>query len=218
MAKLVWDQTGERLYETGVSKGVLYLINSSGVYDSGVAWNGLTAVNEAPTGAEANPIYADNIKYLNLMSAEYFAATIEAYTYPPEFAECDGSASIATGITIGQQTRKPFGFAYQTVIGNDTEGVDYGYKIHLVYGAMAAPSDRSYATIGDTPEAIAMSWEITTTPVAVTGYLPTASLTIDSTKVDSTKLEAIEAILYGGDNAEARLPLPDEIITLMSGS
>lgn len=215
MSKLVWDQTGERLYETGVRNGVLY-IPTDGVYSKGVAWNGLTAVTESPSGAEATPLYADDIKYLNLMSAEEFGATIEAYTYPEEFAECDGSASLADGVYIGQQVRKTFGLSYRTVVGNDTEGADYGYKLHLIYGALAAPSEKAYATINDSPEAITFSWEVTTTPVSVNGFKPTASITIDSTKADATKLAALEAILYGSDSEEARLPLPDEIATLMN--
>ena len=218
MSKLVWDQTGERIYETGVKNGVLYVQGVGGAYDKGVAWNGLTAVTESPSGAEASPLYADDIKYLNLMSNEEFGATIEAYTYPEEFAECDGSASIATGIYIGQQARKTFGLSYRTVIGNDVDSNDYGYKLHLIYGALAAPSEKAYATINDSPEAITFSWEITTTPVNVKGFKPTASVTIDSTKVDAEKLAALEAILYGTEEKEARLPLPDEIVTLMAAS
>lgn len=218
MSKLVWDQTGERIYETGVKNGVLYVQGVGGTYDKGVAWNGLTAVTESPSGAEATPLYADDIKYLNLMSNEEFGATIEAYTYPEEFAECDGSASIATGIYIGQQARKTFGLSYRTVIGNDVDSNDYGYKLHLIYGALAAPSEKAYATINDSPEAITFSWEITTTPVNVKGFKPTASVTIDSTKVDAEKLAALEAILYGTEEKEARLPLPDEIVTLMTAS
>lgn len=218
MSKLVWDQTGERIYETGVKNGVLYVQGVGGTYDKGVAWNGLTAVTESPSGAEATPLYADDIKYLNLMSNEEFGATIEAYTYPEEFAECDGSASIATGIYIGQQARKTFGLSYRTVIGNDVDSNDYGYKLHLIYGALAAPSEKAYATINDSPEAITFSWEITTTPVNVKGFKPTASVTIDSTKVEAEKLAALEAILYGTEEKEARLPLPDEIVTLMAAS
>lgn len=220
MSKIVWDKTGERFYETGVKNGVLY-IPTGGVYSKGVAWNGLTAVTESPSGAEPTPLYADDIKYLNLMSNEEFGATIEAYTYPDEFAECDGSASIATGVTIGQQTRKTFGLSYRTALGNDTVGNDYGYKLHLIYGALAAPSEKGYATINDSPEAITFSWEITTTPVSVTGFKPTASITIDSTKADPTKLAALEKILYGSDDApatEPRLPLPDEIASLMEAA
>lgn len=216
MPKIVWDNTGERLYETGVRNGVLYPIQTDGTYSKGVAWNGLISVTESPSGAEATPLYADDIKYLNLISAEEFGATIEAYTYPDEFAECDGSASIATGVNIGQQPRKTFGMSYRTVVGNDVENDNYGYKLHLIYGALAAPSEKAFSTINDSPEAITFSWEVSTTPVNVTGFKPTASLTIDSTKVDSTKLAALEAILYGGETEEARLPLPDEIATLMS--
>lgn len=215
MAKLTWDATGERLYETGVKMGVLY-VQTDGTYPKGVAWNGLTAVTESPSGAEPTALYADDIKYLNLMSNEEFGATIEAYTYPDEFAECDGSASIATGVYIGQQSRKTFGMCYRTVLGNDTENNDHGYKLHLIYGALAAPSEKNYATINDSPEAITFSWEVSTTPVEVTGHKPTASITIDSTKTDPAKLAALEDILYGKESNEARLPLPNEIITLMS--
>lgn len=214
MSKLVWDQTGERFYETGVKQGVLY-VQSAGVYGAGVAWNGLTAVTESPSGAEATALYADDIKYLNLISAEEFGATVEAYTYPEEFMECDGSAAIAPGVYIGQQARKSFGLCYRTTLGNDTENNDYGYKLHLIYGATAAPSERAYATINDSPEAITFSWELTTTAVNVAGHKPTACITIDSTKVDETKLKALEDILYGTEAEEARLPLPDEIVTLM---
>lgn len=222
--KLVWDKTGERYYETGVKQGVIYPQATGGTYPKGVAWNGLSAVTESPSGAEANPVYADDIKYLNLMSNEEFGATIEAYTYPDEFAQCDGSAEIATGVTIGQQTRKPFGLSYKTTLGNDTEGNDYGYKLHLIYGALAAPSEKAYTTINDSPEAITFSWEVTTTPVSVSGFKPTAKLTIDSTKVDAKKLAALEEILYGkdatepegGNGVDPRLPLPDEVATLMA--
>lgn len=217
MSKLVWDQTGERLYETGVKNGVLY-IPTAGVYSKGVAWNGLTAVTESPSGAEATPLYADDIKYLNLMSTEEFGATIEAYTYPDEFAECDGSAALVDGVYIGQQARKTFGLCYRTTLGNDVDGNDYGYKLHIIYGCLAAPSEKGYATINDSPEAITFSWEVTTTPVNVTGAKPTASITIDSTKADATKLAALEAILYGDKSEEARLPLPDEIKTLMTAA
>lgn len=216
--KLVWDQTSERLYETGVKMGVLYPQDKAGTYPKGVAWNGLTAVTESPSGAEATALYADDIKYLNLMSAEEFAATIEAYTYPDEFAECDGSASIASGVSIGQQKRKAFGLCYRTILGNDVAGNDYGYKIHIIYGAMAAPSEKEYASVNDSPEAITLSWELSTTPVSVNGFKPTASIVIDSTKVDTEKLTALEAILYGGENADARLPLPDEIAKLMTAA
>lgn len=215
MSKLVWDKTGERLYETGVKMGVLYPQSADGTYPKGVAWNGLTAVTESPSGAEATPLYADDIKYLNLMSAEEFGATIEAYMYPDEFAECDGSATLATGVYIGQQARKAFGLCYRTAIGNDVDMNEHGYKLHIIYGALAAPSEKAYSTINDSPEAITFSWEVTTTPVNVTGFKPTASVTIDSTKVDASKLAALEAILYG-DEEEARLPLPDEIATLMA--
>ena len=215
MSKIVWDQTGDRLYETGVNHGVLY-IPTSGVYSKGVAWNGLTAVTESPSGAEATALYADDIKYLNLMSTEEFACTIEAYTYPDEFAECDGSASLVAGVNIGQQPRKTFGLCYRTTIGNDTDSNAHGYKLHMVYGCLAAPSEKAYATINDSPEAITFSWEVSTTPVNVTGHKPTALLTIDSTKADPTKLTALEKILYGDTEAEPRLPLPDEIATLMA--
>lgn len=198
--KLAWDQTGERTYETGVKKGVLYQQADGGLYPKGVAWNGLSAVTESPSGAEPNPIYADDIKYLNLLSAEEFAATIEAYTYPKEFEECDGSAEIAPGVTVGQQKRKNFGLSYRTIFGNDTEKYSYGYKLHLIYGCLAAPSEKGYQTVSDSPEAITFSWEVSTTPVSVSGFESTASLTIDSTKVDAGKLAALEAILYGKDN------------------
>lgn len=197
--KLTWDQTGERLYETGVKKGVLYPQAEDGLYPVGTAWNGLTAVTESPSGAEATALYADDIKYLNLISAEEFGATIEAYTYPDEFAQCDGSAAIATGVAIGQQKRKQFGLAYQTTLGNDVDNNDYGYKLHMIYNALAAPSEKAYATINDSPEAITFSWEVTTTPVNVEGFKPTASVTIDSTKVNADKLASLEKILYGTD-------------------
>lgn len=220
MSKLVWDKTGERLYETGVDRGVLY-VQSNGTYPNGVAWNGLTAVTESPSGAEPTPLYADNIKYLNLISAEEFGCTIEAYTYPEEFAECDGSAELATGVTIGQQARKTFGLSYRTKIGNDAAGDKFGYKLHLIYGGLASPSEKAYATINDSPEAITFSWEVSTTPVSVDGHSPTASITIDSTKVEPTKLAALEEILYGKDGegasgTEPRLPLPSEIATLFT--
>jgi hypothetical protein len=216
MSKLVWDQTGERTYETGVKQGALYPQAAGGTYPLGVAWNGLTAVTESPSGAEATPIYADDIKYLNLVSAEEFGATVEAYTYPDEFAQCDGSAEIAAGVSIGQQSRKAFGLVYKTVLGNDVAGNDYGYKLHVIYGALAAPSEKSYATINDSPEAITFSWELTTTPVSVAGFKPTASITIDSIKADVDKLAALETILYGDQTEDPRLPLPDEIATLMA--
>lgn len=220
MAKLVWDKTGDRLYETGVKNGVLY-IPTAGIYSKGVAWNGLTAVTESPSGAEATALYADDTKYLSLMSTEEFGATIEAYTYPDEFAACDGSAELADGVMIGQQKRSTFGLCYKTTIGNDTDGNDHGYKLHIIYGAMAAPSEKAYASINDSPEAITFSWEITTTPVNVTGAKPTASLVIDSTKADPSKLAALEDILYGKDGEpsnEPRLPLPDEIKSLMTAA
>lgn len=216
MSILKWDETGKRFYETGVRMGVLYPQSAEGTYPKGVAWNGLTGVTESPSGAESTPIYADDIKYVNMVSAEEFGATIEAYTYPDEFAECDGSASIAEGVVIGQQKRKIFGLCYRTALGNDIEGEDYGYKLHLIYGATASPSEKGYQTINDSPEAITFSWELTTTPVSVTGFKPTASLIIDSTKVDPLDLKAIEAILYGSAETEARLPLPDEIISLIN--
>ena len=214
MSKLVWDQIGERLYETGVKNGVLY-VQENGAYPKGVAWNGLTAVTESPSGAEATALYADDIKYLNLMSNEEFGATIEAYMYPDEFAQCDGSAALVTGVMIGQQARKTFGLAYKTTIGNDTDGNDFGYKLHLIYGALAAPSEKAYATINDSPEAITFSWEINTTPVNVTGFKPTSYLVVDSTKVGEGKMAALEAALYGSDSKEAYLPLPDEVKTLV---
>ena len=225
MSRIVWDKTGERYYETGVKQGVLYPIQSDGKYTKGVAWNGLTAVTESPSGAEATPLYADDIKYLNLISNEEFGCTIEAYTYPDEFAECDGSAALATGVMIGQQKRKIFGLSYRTAFGNDVDGTDHGYKLHLVYGCLAAPSEKAYATINDSPEAITFSWEVTTTPVSVTGFKPTSQITIDSTKVNAEKLTALEGILYGKDGTdggsgsgatEPRLPLPDEIAALFS--
>lgn len=215
MSKLVWDSTGDRLYETGVKNGVLYPIDEVGTYSKGVAWNGLTAVTESPSGAESNPLYADDIKYLDLRSVEEFGGTIEAYMYPDEFAECDGSAELAAGVKIGQQKRKVFGLCYRTTLGNDVKGDDYGYKLHIVYGAVASPSERGYTTMNDSPEVITMSWEFTTTPVSAKGFRPTAHLEIDSTKANAEKLTALEAILYGADETEARLPLPDEIATLM---
>ena len=214
MAKLVWDKTGERLYETGVSHGVLYVQDSTGAYPTGVAWNGLTAVTESPSGAEATPLYADDIKYLELRSAEEFGATIEAYTYPTEFEACDGSAELAKGVTIGQQDRKTFGLCYRTIVGNDVKKNDLGYKLHLIYGATASPSEKGYQTVNDSPEAITFSWEVTTTPINVDGFKPTSSLTIDSTKVDKSKLDALEAKLYGTESAEATLPTPDEVAAI----
>lgn len=215
MAKLVWDETGKRTYETGVSHGVLYVQTSTGTYGKGVAWNGLTAVTESPSGAEATPLYADNIKYLELRSTEEFGATIEAYTYPDEFEKCDGSATIGTGVTIGQQTRHPFGLSYRTILGNDTENNDHGYKIHLIYGATASPSEKGYQTVNDSPEAITFSWEISTTPIDVPGFKPTSSLVIDSTKVEEGKLQQIEKLLYGDTTGEPKLPTPEEIMTIL---
>ncbi|WP_347224109.1 hypothetical protein [Bacteroides congonensis] len=213
--KLKWDQTGERIYETGVSNGVLYVQKANGSYDNGVAWNGLSTVTESPSGAESNAIYADNIKYLALTSAEEFGATVEAYTYPDKFAECDGSAEVADGVMIGQQDRKAFGMAYKTIVGNDTEKNAHGYKLHMIYGATAAPSEKGYSTVNDSSEPITLSWELSTTPVEVTGYKPTATLVIDSTKANSEKLKALEDILFGSDETEARLPMPNEVISLM---
>lgn len=223
MSKLVWDKTGERLYETGVEKGVLYPFKE-GTYSDGVVWNGLTSVSESPSGGEPTALYADDIKYLNLMSTEEFGATIEAYMYPDEFMACDGSAEIAKGVVIGQQKRSMFGMSYVTKIGNDTDGSDHGYKIHLIYGATAKPSEKGYETINDSPDAITFSWEISTTPVEVSakGFKPTASVTIDSTKVKADELASLEAILYGTDAGpsgtpaatEPRLPLPDELATI----
>ena len=221
MSKIKWDNAGERYYETGVKMGVLYPIQTGGTYSKGVAWNGLTAVTESPSGAEATPLYADDIKYLNLMSNEEFGCTIEAYTYPDEFAECDGSAALAEGVMIGQQKRKTFGLCYRTALGNDVDGADHGYKLHLVYGCLAAPSEKAYATINDSPEAITFSWEVSTTPVNVEGFKPTSCITIDSTKADPTQLAALEKILYGSDDGgsggtDPRLPLPDEVKTTMT--
>lgn len=217
MVRLAWDQVGERVYETGVDHGVLY-IPTNGVYDTGYAWNGLTGVTESPSGAEASPQYADNIKYLNLISAEEFGATIEAFTYPEEFGQCDGTAAPATGILVGQQTRKTFGLSYRTLIGNDVDGTDFGYKIHLIYGALAAPSERGYTTINDSPEAITFSWEVSTTPVEVPGFKPSAQLTVDSTKVSAAGLTALEDALYGTAGSDPRLPLPEEVIAMFSGT
>ena len=218
MAKLIWDAVGEKLYETGVSKGVLYP-QIAGAYPAGSVWNGLTAVTEAPAGAEPTDLFADDIKYASLRSAETFGATIEAYTYPEEFAKCDGSAEIAKGVVIGQQSRAPFGFSYVTQIGSDSKGVNEGaYKLHLIYGCTASPSEKAYATINDSPEAITFSWELTTTPAPVEDFKPTASITIDSTKADRAKLTALEEILYGNDTDPARLPLPNEVMTLMASS
>jgi hypothetical protein len=225
MTRLVWDKVGERRYETGVDHGVLYIPNNQGVYNSGYAWNGLTTVTESPSGAEANPQYADNIKYLNLMSVEEFGATVEAFTYPDEFGQCDGSASPVPGVRLGQQGRKTFGLSYRTKVGNDLDP-DAGYKIHLVYGALAAPSEKAFASVNDSPEAITFSWELTTTPVDVPGtnpatgkaYKPMASMEIDSTEVDADALAQLETILYGTAGADPRMPLPGEVIALFSGT
>ena len=215
MSKLTWDASGERLYETGVKQGVLYVMGSNG-YGNGVAWNGLTAITESPSGAESTPLYADDIKYLDLRSTEEFGATIEAYTYPDEFAACDGSASLADGVSIGQQARKMFGLCYRTTVGNDTDGTDHGYKLHLIYGATASPSEKAYETINDSPEAITFSWEITTTPVSVTGFKPTASITIDYTKADPTCLAALEEKLNGSESTKPTQPMPDEVKNIMT--
>ena len=215
--KIVWDNTGERLYETGVKNCVLYP-QVSGAYPKGVAWNGVASITESPSGAEASPLYADDIKYLNLMSNEELGLSVEAYTYPDEFAACDGSAEITKGVSIGQQKRNIFGLSYRTTLGNDTDSNDYGYKLHLVYGCLAAPSEKAYASINDSPEAITFSWEITTTPVSVNGFKPTANITIDSTKIEPAKLTALETILYGSEETEARLPLPDEVAQIMTGA
>ena len=218
MAKIVWDATGERLYEVGVRNGVLYPIQADGKYSLGVPWNGLTAVTESPSGAEATPLYADDIKYLNLMSAEEFGATIEAYTYPDEFAACDGSAELIEGATIGQQARSTFGLCYRTVLGNDVKNDNYGYKLHLIYGCLASPSEKGYSTINDSPEAITFSWEVKSTPVTVTGFQPTSVVIVDSTKVSANGLKALEDALYGTESKEAYLPMPDEVKTLLSAA
>jgi len=214
--RLQWDQTGERVYETGVDHGVLYIPNESGVYDDGVVWNGLVSVSESPEGAEATPQYADNIKYLNLVSIEEFGATVEAFTYPDEFAQFDGTAQPEPGILIGQQIRGTFGLAYRTRVGNDVQGDDYGYKLHLIYGAQASPTEKAYNTVNDTPEAITFSWELTTNPVEVPGFRPSATLVVDSTKVNQPKLEELEEILFGTEETDPRLPLPGEIIELFA--
>lgn len=216
--KITWDQVGERLYETGVDHGVLYIPDGGGDYVAGFAWNGLTTVTESPSGAEATPLYADNIKYLNLVSAEEFGATIEAFTYPDEFGQCDGTAEPQVGVALGQQGRKVFGLSYRSNIGNDLVGNDHGYKLHLIYGALAAPSEKAYSTVNDSPEAITFSWEISTTPVAVTGFKPTAILTVDSTKVPAANLLALEDAIYGTAGTSPRLPLPDEVATIFAGT
>lgn len=217
MSKIIWDAVGEKLYETGVKNGVLYVFDGkTAKYGAGVPWNGLTAVTESPSGAEASPLYADDIKYLNLRSVEEYGATIEAYMYPDEFKVCNGEAELATGVVIGQQKRSTFGFSFKTVLGNDTEENDHGYKLHIIYGCSAAPSEKAYATINDSPEAITFSWEITTTPVEVTGHKPTACITIDSTKVDAAKLKQLEDKLYGSADKEPELVMPDEIATMFA--
>lgn len=218
MTAITWDQTGGRVYETGVDHGVLYIPNGGGVYDTGFAWNGLTTITEKPSGADANPIYADNIKYLNLIAAEDFGATVEAFTYPAAFSQCDGTQAPTPGVTVAQQSRTPFGLSYRTLIGNDVSGGDYGYKLHLVYGALASPTEKAYATVNDKPDAIAFSWDVTTTPVAVSGYKPTAVMTIDSTVVGSAGLAALVLVLYGTTGVEPRLPTPTEVIAFFSGS
>lgn len=218
MAKLQWDEVGKRFYETGVDRGVLYIPNEQGKYIKGVAWNGLTAVNQQPEGGEDNPQYADNIEYLNLTSAEKFKATIEAYTYPVEFEECDGTRSVASGVIIGQQTRKPFGFSYRTLIGNDTQGTDHGYKIHLIYGAKAAPTEKSYSTVNDSPEAITFSWSVSASAVPVPGFKPTAILTIDSREISEEGLAALEGALYGDNSKEPNLPLPEDIFKMLQAT
>lgn len=215
MAKIVWDETGQRTYETGIKNGVLYTLDAQGAYSKGVAWNGLISVTESPSGAEPTALYADDMKYLELFSAEEFGATIEAYTYPEEFEKCDGSASLGKGVTIGQQDRATFGLCYKTTVGNDVNGSSHGYKLHLIYGAKAKPSEKGYQTINDSPEAITFSWEVSTTPVNVAGFKPTASLTIDSTKIEAGKLQQIETLLFGGESAEPKLPLPDEIAQIV---
>lgn len=216
MAKITWDGTGSRLYETGIKNAVLYPINSDGEYTPGVAWNGITSISESPSGAEANALWADDIKYLNLYSAEEFGATVEAFTYPDEFADCDGTAELVSGVRIGQQPRKVFGLCYRTTVGNDVDGEAHGYKLHLIYGCMASPSDKSYSTINDSPEAITFSWEITTTPVNVTGAKATANIVIDSTVVGAEKMALLEAKLYGTAESDPELPLPDAIKTLLA--
>ena len=216
MAKLVFNNVGERLFETGVKNGVLYVMGEDGTYENGVVWNGLTAVTESPSGAETTPLYADDVKYVVIYAAEEFGATVEAYTYPEEFEQCDGSASIFEGITIGQQTRKSFGMCYKTSVGNDVQGQDFGYKIHIIYGAKAAPSEKSYSTINDSPEAVTFSWELSTVPVPVEGFNPTATMVIDSTRVPAEKMTLIENKLYGTESEEATLPLPNEILALLA--
>lgn len=215
MARLIWDEVGQRFFETGVKNGVLYVQDNDGSYKNGVVWNGLTAVTESPSGAEETPLYADDVKYLTLRSAEEFGATVEAYTYPEEFEQCDGSASIADGVTIGQQARRAFGLCYRTSVGNDIQGQNYSYKLHLIYGCTVAPSEKSYSTINDNPEAITFSWELSTVPVPVDGFSPTASLVIDASKVDEGKMQLLEDALFGDESNEAKLLLPNEIMELL---
>ena len=215
MARLIWDEVGQRFFETGVKNGVLYVQDNDGSYKNGVVWNGLTAVTESPSGAEETPLYADDVKYLTLRSAEQFGATIEAYTYPEEFEQCDGSATIATGVTIGQQARRAFGLCYRTVLGNDIQGQEFSYKLHLLYGCTVAPSEKSYSTINDNPEAITFSWELSTVPVPVDGFSPTASLVIDASKVDEEKMQSLEDALFGDEQNEAKLLLPNEIMEML---
>ena len=215
MARLIWDEVGQRFFETGVKNGVLYVQDNDGVYKNGVVWNGLTAVTESPSGAEETPLYADDVKYLTLRSAEEFGATVEAYTYPEEFEQCDGSASIANGVTIGQQARRAFGLCYRTSVGNDIQGQNFSYKLHLIYGCTVAPSEKSYSTINDNPEAITFSWELSTVPVPVDGFSPTASLVIDASKVDEGKMQLLEDALFGDESNEAKLLLPNEIMDLL---
>ena len=215
MARLIWDEVGQRFFETGVKNGVLYVQDNDGAYKNGVVWNGLTAVTESPSGAEETPLYADDVKYLTLRSAEEFGATVEAYTYPEEFEQCDGSASIANGVTIGQQARRAFGLCYRTSVGNDIQGQNFSYKLHLIYGCTVAPSEKSYSTINDNPEAITFSWELSTVPVPVDGFSPTASLVIDASKVDEGKMQQLEDALFGDESNEAKLLLPNEIMEML---
>ena len=215
MARLIWDEVGQRFFETGVKNGVLYVQDNDGSYKNGVVWNGLTAVTESPSGAEETPLYADDVKYLTLRSAEEFGATVEAYTYPEEFEQCDGSASIANGVTIGQQARRAFGLCYRTSVGNDIQGQNFSYKLHLIYGCTVAPSEKSYSTINDNPEAITFSWELSTVPVPVDGFSPTASLVIDASKVDEGKMQLLEDALFGDEQNEAKLLLPNEIMEML---
>ena len=216
MARLIWDEAGQRFFETGVKNGVLYVQDNDGTYKNGVVWNGLTAVTESPSGAEETPLYADDVKYLTLRSAEQFGATIEAYTYPEDFEQCDGSATIANGVTIGQQARRAFGLCYRTAVGNDIQGQEFSYKLHLLYGCTVAPSEKAYSTINDNPEAITFSWELSTVPVPVDGFKPTASLVIDASKVDEGKMQLLEDALFGDESNEAKLLLPNEIMEMLN--